>query len=118
VTAADRGKFDKLRARYVAVRVKWDEFDSALSRKYGSGFQGSWLKAGERKAKERLGAAMDKAGDAVFEYVQAISPRDWSTGVPAYWVRESLTFEDAVRPVDEPLSVTPPLSYGSTSPKT
>lgn len=113
MSARDRVKFDALRAKYLAAREKRDAVDLALRVKYGGDYQDAWLKAGERTALDRLRAARDRAGDAVFEHVQAISPRDWSYGVPQTWVCESLTFEDAARPVGEALSVVPPLSYGA-----
>jgi len=113
-----RARFDELRGKYLAAKEKRDALDVEFGSRYGSGYQASWLKAGDRKAQERATAALNKVGDAMFEHVKSFSPRDWSHGVPAYWVRESLTFEDAARPLGEPLSVTPPLSYGSTRPKT
>lgn len=113
-----RERFDALRARYIAARVKQEEHYAALRFKYGGEYKDSWLRAGERNLEDRLSAAVDKAGDALFAHVQAISPRDWSVGVPVSWVLEDLTFEDAERPVGEPLSVVPPLSYGSTRPMT
>jgi hypothetical protein len=36
--------------------------------------------------------------------------------VPCVWLYETLSYEDAVRPKSEALSVTPPLAYGATSP--
>lgn len=90
----------------------------ALRLKYGSDFKDHWLSAGDRKKAERLSEAREKAGDAFFEHVKAISPRDWSRNVPMCWVLMDLTYEDAVRPVGEALSVAPPLGYGSTVPMT
>lgn len=113
-----REKFDALRAKYLAASAKWKEQDVVFSLKYGSGYRDSWLKSSDRKARERSYAAVEKTGDALFAHVQSISPRDWSRGVPQYWVLGELTFEDAVRPVGEALSVVPPLSYGSTRPIT
>lgn len=100
------------------VRGALATYDWKLRDKYGPYFSISWLNKTEWKRREGLYDAADKAGTAIFAYIQAVSPRDWSYGVPSYWVRETLTWEDATRPVDEPLGATPPLSYGSTRPRT
>lgn len=113
-----RKRFDALRSKYLAAKAKREDQLVSFRARYGSEYQDSWLSPPDRKRKERLNAAVDKAGDALFAHVQAISPRDWSFGVPLCWVLSDLTFEDAVRPIDEPLSVVPPLSYGSTRPRT
>ncbi len=115
MSAKDRARFDALRAKYLAAKKRCDDLDIALAVKFGRSYERSWLKAGDRKALERAQAARDKAGDALFDHVQSFSPRDWSCGVPADWVRESLTYEDAARPAGEALSVTPPLAYGVTA---
>lgn len=112
--ANPRAKFDALRVRYLAAKEKFDEHCSAMRVKYGGDYQDSWLRAGERRAEEKIRGKVATAGDALFARVQAVSPRDWSYGVPVCWVYENLTWEDAVRPAGEPLSVVPPLSYGST----
>lgn len=113
-----RERFDTLRAKYLAAKAKLDEVSSALSVKYGSEYRDSWLRVGERKARSKARDAAEKAGDALTDHVATFSPRDWSYGVPQSWVRESLTYEDAARPVGEPLSVVPPLSWGATKPRT
>jgi hypothetical protein len=38
------------------------------------------------------------------------------SGVPAHWIRSELTWEDAIRPKTEPLSVTPPTAWGHSRP--
>lgn len=113
-----RERFDALRAKYLAAKAKLDEVSASLTTKYGSDYHDAWLKAGERTARQKARDAAEKAGDALTEHVATFSPRDWSYGVPQSWVRESLTYEDAVRPVGEPLSVVPPLSWGATKPRT
>lgn len=117
-TSALAIKFDSLRVRYLAAKVRYGKLDIAFAAKYGSGYQPSWLKAGEHKAKESASAAMSKASDAFYKHLASFSPRDWSYGVPGHWVCESLTFEDAARPKGKPLSVVPPMSYGATRPMT
>lgn len=115
-TAAAQKKFEALRARYVAARAKRDDEEIRLGSKWGH--QPGWktnLRASDRGRLERLDAAVAREKDKFFANLEVISPRDWTYGVPSHWVLEKLTFEDAVRPVSERLSVVPPLSYGSTS---
>lgn len=111
-------KFDALRARYAELTRKRDEHDAAMSAKYGSGYSESWLKRGEAILREKLSNSREAVGDKLFDHVQVISPRDWSCDVPLCWVLQDLTYEDAVRPLNEPLSVAPPLAFGSLTRKT
>jgi hypothetical protein len=116
--ADQRAKFDDLRSKYRTAKQKLDEHDSAMRARYGGKYEVAWLRVGERRTLERLRDAVDRAGTAFFAHLQAISPRDWSYGVPTHWLYEDLSFEDATRPADERLSIVPPLSYGSTVPRT
>ena len=118
MSAGDRGRFDALRAKYLSAKAKRDDIDSRFVGRYGSGYQSSWLNAHDQIARNRARSAVEKAGDALTEHVATFSPRDWSYGVPVSWVRESLTYEDAARPVGEPLSVVPPVAWGYTKPRT
>lgn len=113
---AEDTKFHALRKRYLDAEAKRDAFDMTLQRKYTSQWEKTWLSAKERHELERLNRAVDKAGDRFFDHLQAISPRNWRSGAPVHWLYTSLSYEDAVRPLDDRLSVTPPLSYGATSP--
>lgn len=112
-----RERFDALRARYLTAKAKLDDVNAAHEAKYGPGCQESWLKPGERTAYRKAKDAAERAGEAFTDYVAAISPRDWSRGVPFHWVRESLTYEDATRPLGEVLSVSPPLAWGASAPR-
>ncbi len=115
---ASRARFDVLRSRYVATEAKRSALDSAHRVKYGRDYSDAWLSRGDAARFESARAASDKAGLAFRAHLTAISPRDWSYGVPCHWVCERLTYEDAVRPANEPLSVVPPLSYGATKART
>ena len=110
-----RARFDSLRARYLTARKKYNDLDIAFSSRYGRTYNKTWLSAADRKKLENARASADKAGDAFYEYVKTISPRDWSYGVPIHWISEDLTFEDAIRPLGEKLSVSPPPSFGSSA---
>lgn len=113
-----RAKFDALRAKYLLARDKFDEYERRMRRRYGSEFVPYWGTAVEQKTIDKLRAAKDRGGRALFDHIQAVSPRDWSYGAPVRWLYEDLIWEDAVRPVGEKLSVVPPLAYGATSPRT
>ena len=116
--ASDRERFDGLRAKYLAAREKAFAIDREFHARYGGGYQTRWLKAGERTRLEAARERQSKAQTAFYEHLQSISPRDWSYGVPSHWLADSLSYEDAVRPANEKLSVVPPLSYGSTHART
>lgn len=109
-----RARFAELRSKILAATAKVDQFDSALRAKYGTSYQSSWIKVGERDTLERLRAARGRAGDAFTKHLASFSPRNWDVGVPIHWVWERLTYEDAARPLGEPLSVVPPLAWGHT----
>lgn len=111
-TERNRVKFDALRAKYLAARAKRDAYESVLRARYIGEYENSWLAAAERKKRDRLYAAADKAGAAFLAHVRSFSPRDWDRGVPTYWLYGELTYEDAARPATEPLSVEPPLAFG------
>ena len=117
-TATDREKFDALRTRYLAKQARLDEQRSAFRSKYGSEWKETWLSRADAKKLERLDEAERVASRAFTDHLDSISARDWTYGVPVQWLLETLTFEDAVRLVGEKLSVVPPLSYGSTVPRT
>lgn len=113
-TAADRKRWDKLHADYAAASEAERAYRSQLERHYGP-FQTSWLKKGERNRLERFTARSAKIGDAIIDLLVRISPRGerWLSGVPSWWLYEKLTWEDAICPADEPLSVVVPGSYGN-----
>lgn len=64
----------------------------------------------------RTRVTVDDAGDQIVDLLVRVSPRGetWLSGVPTWWIREKLTWEDAVRPAGEALSVDVPLAYGAT----
>ncbi len=110
-----RAKFDRLRAKYLATREALGSFRRTIEISHGR-WELTWLSRGQRTKYDRLADAVDRAWNQFFTHLQAISPRDWSSGVPTWWLGEKLSYEDAVRPVTEPLSVTPDLAYGATEP--
>lgn len=116
--ASDKARWDSLHAVYATKREAARAYESDLRSRYGGGDSHwrSWITRGERAKLERLEAAADKVGDKIVELLLRVSPRGdaWYTGAPAWWIREKLTWEDATRPKDEPLSVEVPAPYGAT----
>lgn len=101
VDFADR----QLRAQQTARAVQ--DQRATLDAKYGDR---RYCSTRERRALDVLDRAERRAWDAFWRYLCAISPRDWAAGVPVVWLRDSLTFADAV--TRGPLSVVPPPAYG------
>lgn len=66
---------------------------------------------GGHRRLRRLADARSRARERIFALL-ADAPRDWSHGVPCMWVAESLSYEDAFRPLAESLAETPPIAYG------
>jgi len=111
-TAADKKKWDTLHAAYAKASEALLAYEIQLGGKHGHKFQTQWLSSTERKKLEKLRDAKEKVGEKIYELVDRISPRRWDQGVPSWWVRERLTWEDAIRPADEPLSVVVPGAFG------
>jgi hypothetical protein len=110
-------KFNQLRIMYLAQSKALDECKSCARSKCGEGWQESWLSKSEQRQLESTRNRLSKAESVFFDYLTSISPRDWSYGVPCHWLYEKLSFADAVRPIGERLSVVPPMSFGSTVPR-
>ena len=113
--ATDKKRWDDLHAAYAKAQEALHEYDRQLHSHYGR-YEHQWLKKGERDKLEKLQERAGKIGDKIVELIKKISPRDWMSGVPAYWIRSELTWEDAIRPKGEPLSVTPPTAWGHDRP--
>jgi hypothetical protein len=107
----NRNKFETTRAAVLAARAKLGAHDSELAVKYGAQYASSWLSSAERSRRGTLERAYDRASARMFKLLEA-SPRDWTRGIPAHWVAEQLTYDDAVRTLGEPLIHEPPRAYG------
>jgi hypothetical protein len=114
MAAPSRAKFEAAQKAACVARRAIDEIEIDLAVKYGRGNE-RWASRAEQKRLEQRRAQWDRACDRVWRMLQG-APRDWGTGVPVWWICEKLTYDDAFRPTNEPLSVVPPLSYGQTAP--
>ena len=121
-TDKQRERFEALRAAYVRQKERSDKVEEALRAKYHVGWDETLYShvptKTEQAKREAARAATDKASGKFMDHLDAISPRNWRSGVPAHWVYEELSYEDAVRPRNEKLGVVSPLAYGHTVPMT
>jgi len=113
-TAVDKKKWDSLHAAYAKAHEALSEYELALGSKYGHNFNASWLTRGQRDKLDKLHEKKSAIGDKIIDLLVHVSPRGdrWLSGVPSWWLRERLTWEDAIRPVNEPLSVVVPGAWG------
>jgi hypothetical protein len=105
-------QWHKLRSDYLEAERAYDDLDNELSYKYGSKHGHEWASRIERKKLDQLRKRKDRIGEKMFAILDKVSPRDWHHGVPAHWIYSKLSWEDAIRPANEPLSVAPPTAYG------
>lgn len=105
-TKADHVKFHKLRAQFIEADAAREEYERALSLKYQ---KAHWASTTERKKLEALVKKVSVYYDRFFALLYDISPREWR-GVPAYWIVEKLSWDDAV--TTGPLAVRPPPGRG------
>jgi hypothetical protein len=114
-SASDKKRWDDLHAAYTQASEVELAYEIELGAKYGHNFQSQWLSKGQKAKLEKLRAAKDKIGDKIVDLLVRVSPRGdtWLSGVPSWWIQSKLTWEDAIRPVGETLSVVVPGAYGS-----
>ena len=114
--ASDRTRWDALHASYATAIEAVRNMQISLRVKYGDSNWRTWSSRGDRNKLEKLEERANKIGDKIVELLVRISPRGeaWLSGGPAWWIREKLTWEDAVRPVNEALSVEVPAPFGAT----
>lgn len=114
-SAADKKRWDDLHSAYAKASEAHLAYELELARKYGARFERTWLSVGQKTKLAALQAKKDKIGDKIIDLLVRVSPRGdtWLSGVPSWWLREKLTWEDAIRPKNETLSVVVPGSWGS-----
>lgn len=97
------------------LQEKWrkaHEKERDLARKLEYTYGKTWMAPQGKRAKyDAVNKRLDAAMEAIFAWLDANSPRNWRTGVPAFWVCEHLTEADAL--TADRLSVVPPVAYGS-----
>jgi hypothetical protein len=112
---SDRERWDKLQSEFRRLTDEMTKVESEAHVKWGP----HGLRYASRTLQTKHGklvASRNRVYEKIFAMTQKLSPRDWGTGVPTHWIAGKLTFDDMVRPQSEPLSVTPPLAYGATTP--
>lgn len=107
MSESPRQKFERLQTRAQDADRKVTDLRLALERQYQDDL---YAPAGKRRELERLKVSASKHESRYFEYLQVLSPRRWEQGVPYRWIRDVLTYDDAV--TTDALSVVPPPAYG------
>jgi len=110
--ASDKKRWDDLHAALEKADAELEELESKLRMKYGMNYQRSWVGRGDQTRLDKLWEKADKIRKKIYEMVERLSPRDWGHGAPSWWVCHKLTWEDMIRPKNEPLSVVVPGSRG------
>lgn len=117
-TQSPEERLDALRARMREVRERAAALEAELRARYAPGYSGlsaAWEYTVPRGKREALKAAHDRAYAAelaVCDYINSISPRSWSSGVPMRYVTDELPFLDVI--TDGALSTVPPVPYGGS----
>lgn len=112
--ATDKKRWGDLHEALAKVRAEQEALESKLRLKYGMNYQTSWLSNADQTRLEKFRAKADKIGDKIIDMIVRLSPRGekWLRGVPSWWLREKLTWEDMLRPEGEELSVVVPGARG------
>lgn len=115
-TGSDKARWDTLRAQFLAADEAARAQEIAMRVKWGDAGWRNWASRGERTKLDKLLERRNKIGNKLFELLLRVSPRGeaWRTGAPAFWIYRDLTWEDAIRPANEPLSVVVPAPYGAS----
>jgi len=109
--AVQKAKFEKLRAQYLKQENDFTTLEREVAIRRG---RVEYASESERKKLDSLRDRKWKTGSKFYPILEEVSPRRWESGVPAWWIHRELSWEDAIRPLNERLSVTPPLAYGAT----
>ena len=112
---ADKQRWDSLRASFITADEAARAQEIAMRVKYGDGNFRRWASRGEQSKLEKLEERRSKIGDKLFQLLLEVSPRGeaWRSGAPVFWIYRTLSWEDATRPTNEPLSVVVPAPFGA-----
>lgn len=106
-----QNKFLELRIKVINATRDRDDMIQELTVKYGSEYR-SCMNRTQEKALKRLQERVEKVVQRFYDYIDAISPRDWSTGVASYYVTHMVSYADIV--TTGKLQETPMPAYGNT----
>lgn len=102
--------------RFEVLQAKWRDADRAvtsaravLNARYQSH---QYAPAVKRRALEVLERKERRASESFTKLLIALSPRDWRSGVPVSYLRDGLTYADAI--TRGQLSTIPPAAWGYT----
>lgn len=102
-------RFAELQRKAQEAYTHMYAFRQELNRRYQDH---AYAPAAKRNRLAVLERAERRAWDRFWKYLCVISTRAWEAGVPVSWIREALTYDDAV--TTSALSVIPPPAYGYT----
>lgn len=95
-------KMDNSKECFTALQLAWRSCTNdvqslliTLECRYGQG-NTSYATGTERRFLDSLKKKQDKAFDRLYEWLDKFSPRDWESGISSAWIRDHLTYEDAV----------------------
>ncbi len=103
-----RARFETLQTAARVAAGAWQTLKVDLTFKYGDR---AYASRTETAKLDRLHSAETRTFNKFTDYLASISPRDWRSGVPCVWLRDSLTFDDAI--TRGQLSTVPPAAWGS-----
>ena len=106
-----QNKFLELRIKVSNATRLRDEMIQELTAKYGSEYR-SCMNRTQEKTLKRLQERVEKVVQRFYDYINAVSPRDWSTGVASYYVTHMVSYADIVTTGE--LQETPMPAYGNT----
>jgi hypothetical protein len=102
-----RTRFETLQTAARLTSTTRDTYRNGLTARYSNH---AYAKAVERKKLDQLDRAEKRAFYRFTAFLASVSPRSWESGVPCAWLRDSLTFDDAI--TRAALSVVPPAAWG------
>jgi len=89
--------YERRRDEVIAAEVKWQNV--------------KWASTAVQKKIDSLQSQLDKVSDRIYAMLES-SPRNWTSGVPTWYVCLKLSYDDAFSPLGSPLSKEPPKAYG------
>lgn len=112
--ASDKKRWDRLHEAIEKADEALKDFEYSLSYKYGLRYQDTWLSSAQKNKLQKLRDRVRSEESKIIDLLVNVSPRgeQWLHGAPSWWLARKLTWEDALRPANESLSVVVPGAYG------